>query len=157
MRLGWGIGLNDAELMLRSLPTLVMRYAAQDRAGRAIAEWLSQRREITRVLHPALPGSPGFAHWQQTCTAAAGLFSVEFDPCYTGDEVDAFVDALHLFKIGVSWAGPVSLVVPYKLQGMRTLPVTYAGIVVRLSIGFEAVEDLIADLQQAMETAFGRS
>ena len=63
MRLGWGVGANDAELMLRSLPTVALRYAAQDRATRTSAEWLAQRAEIARVLHPALPGAPGFAHW----------------------------------------------------------------------------------------------
>ena len=156
MRLGWGVGANDAELVLRSLPTLALRYAAQDRAARALAEWFAQRGEIARVLHPALPGSPGFVHWQSTCRAAAGLFSVVFDARYASEEVDAFVDALRLFRIGYSWAGPVSLVVPYHVQGMRSQPTPYAGVVVRFSIGFEAVEDLLADLQQALRVAFGQ-
>jgi cysteine-S-conjugate beta-lyase len=155
MRLGWGVGANDAELLLRSLPTLALRYAAQDAAARTLAEWLGQRSEIERVLHPAYPGSPGFMHWQATCKAAAGLFSVVFDARYASERVDAFVDALHLFKIGYSWAGPVSLVVPYHVAGMRSKPTPYAGVVVRFSIGFEAVEDLLADLQQALHRAFG--
>jgi cysteine-S-conjugate beta-lyase len=155
MRLGWGVGANDVELMLRSLPTIALRYAAQDRAARTLAEWLAQRGEIVRVLHPALPGSPGFAHWQSTCRAAAGLFSVVFDARHASDEVDAFVDALRLFRIGYSWAGPVSLVVPYHVQGMRSQPTPYAGVLVRFSIGFEAVEDLLADLRQALHAAFG--
>ena len=157
MRLGWGIGANDAELMLRSLPTVALRYAAQDRAARTLAEGLAQRREIVRVLHPALPGAPGFAHWQATCHAAAGLFSVEFDARYASEQVDAFVDALKLFRIGYSWAGPVSLVVPYHVQGMRSQTTPYKGVLVRFSIGFEAVEDLWADLQQALNEAFGRA
>jgi cystathionine beta-lyase len=107
------------------------------------------------VLHPALPGSPGFAHWQSSCHAAAGLFAVVFDARFPSEQVDAFVDALELFKIGYSWAGPVSLVVPYRVQDMRSLPTAYAGVVVRFSIGFEAVEDLLADLRQALERAFG--
>ena len=155
MRLGWGIGANDAETMLRALPTLALRYAAQDRAARTLADWLGQRREIVRVLHPALPGSPGFAHWQACCSAAAGLFSVVFDARFAAAQVDAFVDALELFRIGYSWAGPVSLVVPYRVQEMRSQPTPYTGVVVRFSIGFEAVEDLLADLQQAFERAFG--
>ena len=155
MRLGWGIGANDAETLLRALPTLALRYAAQDRAARTLADWLGQRREIVRVLHPALPGSPGFAHWQACCSAAAGLFSVVFDARFAAAQVDAFVDALELFKIGYSWAGPVSLVVPYRVQEMRSQPTPYTGVVVRFSIGFEAVEDLLADLQQAFERAFG--
>ena len=156
MRLGFGIGANDAETLLRALPTLALRYAAQDRSARTLAEWLAQRSEITRVLHPAIPGSPGFAHWQATCHAAAGLFSVVFDERFTSEQVDAFVDSLELFRIGYSWAGPVSLVVPYRVQDMRSQPTPYAGVVVRFSIGFEAVEDLLADLQQALERAFGQ-
>lgn len=156
MHMGFGVGANDAETVLRALPTLALRYGAQDRAARTLAEWLSQRGEIARVLHPALPGAPGFAHWQATCKAAAGLFSVVFDARYSGAQVDAFVDALRLFKIGYSWAGPLSLVVPYRIAEMRSKPAPYTGVVVRFSIGFEAVEDLIADLQQALESAFGR-
>ena len=149
MRLGWGVGANDAELLLRSLPTLALRYAAQDRAARTLAEWLAQRHEIARVLHPALPGSPGFEHWQATCSAAAGLFSVVFDARYASEQVDAFVDALRLFRIGYSWAGPISLAVPYHVQGMRSQASPYAGVLVRFSVGLEAVEDLVADLAQA--------
>lgn len=155
MHMGWGVGANDAETVLRALPTLPLRYAAQDRAARTLAEWLSQRAEIGRVLHPALPGAPGFANWQATCRAAAGLFAVVFDARYASAQVDAFVDALRLFRIGYSWAGPVSLVVPYRVQDMRSQPTPYAGVVVRFSIGFEAVEDLIADLRQALESALG--
>ena len=155
MRLGWGIGANDAETLLRALPTLALRYAAQDRAARTLADWLGQRREIVRVLHPALPGSPGFAHWQACCSAAAGLFSVVFDARFAAAQVDAFVDALELFRIGYSWAGPVSLGVPYRVEEMRSQPTPYTGVGVRFSIGVEAGEDLLADLQQAFERAFG--
>src|SRR5690606_23834399 len=106
MRLGVGIGANDAELLLRSLPTLALRYAAQDAAARQLARWWSGRPEVVQVLHPALPESPGHAHWQRLCTQAAGLFSVVFDERFTVAQVDAFVDALRLFRIGYSWAGP---------------------------------------------------
>ena len=149
MRMGWGVSANDAETVLRSLPSLALRYAAHDRAGRLLAQWWAQRPEVTRVLHPALPGSPGHAHWARSCTQAAGLFSVVFDERYSAPQVDAFVDALALFRIGSSWAGPVSLVVPYNLAPMRSRP-AWRGTVVRFSIGFEAVDDLIADCMQAL-------
>ena len=119
MRIGHGVGGNDVELVLRSLPSLPLRYAAQGRAGRALAEWWSTRAEVARVLHPALPGSPGHEHWARLCSGAAGLFSIVFDPRYASRQVDAFVDALKLFRIGYSWAGPVSLVVPYDLPATR--------------------------------------
>ena len=104
MRMGWGVGLNDVEFVLRSLPTLALRYEAQDWAGRRLAEWWAARPEVTHVLHPALPGSPGHEHWRRLSTKAAGLFSVVFDEKYSQAQVHAFVDALRLFKIGFSWA-----------------------------------------------------
>ena len=149
MRMGWGVAANDAEAVLRGLPSMVLRYAAADRAGRALAQWWAQRAEVVQVLHPALPGSPGHANWQRLCTQAAGLFSVVFDARYSVRQVDAFVDALTLFKIGFSWAGPVSLVVPYDLQAMRRQP-AWRGTLVRFSLGLEAVDDLIADCAQAL-------
>jgi cystathionine beta-lyase len=149
MRLGLGIGANDAEAVLRALPSLPLRYAAQDRAGRELAAWLLQRPEIARVLHPALEGSPGHAHWRDCCTAAAGLFSVLVDARYSAEQVDRCVDALRLFKLGFSWAGPVSLVVPYDLRALRGTP-PYAGTLLRFSLGLEAVDDLKADLAQAL-------
>ena len=150
MRMGWGVGANDVELVLRSLPSLALRYAAHDRAGRALAEWFQGRHAIAAVLHPALAGSPGHAHWQSMCSSAAGLFSVVFGAQYADEQVDAFVDALRIFKLGYSWAGPVSLAVPYHVQGMRSLPTPYAGVLVRFSMGLEDVGDLIADCEQAL-------
>ena len=153
MRLGWGVGANDVEFVLRSMPTLALRYAAQDQAARQLAHWWVGRPEVVQVLHPASPGSPGHDHWRALCGEqgmAAGLFSVVFDARWRSAQVDAFVDALRLFKIGYSWAGPVSLAVPYDLAGMRSTP-RWPGTVVRFSIGFEAVIDLQADLTQALD------
>jgi cysteine-S-conjugate beta-lyase len=149
MRMGWGVGGNDAELLLRSLPSLPLRYAAQDQAGRELATWWSTRSEVTAVLHPAMPGSPGHEHWAALCSQAAGLFSVVFDARFRSAQVDAFVDALKLFRIGYSWAGPVSLVVPYDVATMRSQP-AWRGTLVRFSVGLEAVDDLIADCAQAL-------
>ena len=149
MRSGFGIGGNDAELVLRSLPSLSLRYEAQDMAGRALALWWTARPEIRQVLHPALPGSPGHDHWARLCDQAAGLFSVVFDERYAASQVHAFVDALRLFRIGYSWAGPVSLVVPYDLAAIRARP-AWQGTLVRFSIGLEATADLIDDCRQAL-------
>jgi cystathionine beta-lyase len=149
MRMGWGVGANDVELVLRSLPSLPLRYDAHDAAARTLAAWWLQRREVVQVLHPALPGAPGHECWKRLCTRAAGLFSVVFNERYRPDQVHAFIDALQLFKIGHSWAGPVSLVAPYQLAGMREDP-AYKGTVVRFSVGLEVVNDLIHDCQQAL-------
>ena len=156
MRMGWGVGANDLELVLRSLPTLALRYEAQDRAARELAQWWRGRPEITQLLHPAFPESPGHAHWAQVSGGqAAGLFSVVFHERFTPAQVHAFVDALSLFKIGYSWAGPISLTVPYDLAAMRRHP-AWRGTLVRFSLGLEAVDDLIADCAQALDTALTR-
>jgi cystathionine beta-lyase len=154
MRLGLGVAANDCEAVLRSLPTLALRYAAHDRSARTLAAWMQQQPAVAQVLHPALEGSPGHALWQRDARGAAGLFSVLFDARYSAAQADAFVDALRLFKIGYSWAGPVSLAVPYDLQQMRGTAAS-AGPLVRLAIGLEDVADLQADLAQALARAFG--
>jgi cystathionine beta-lyase len=149
-RVGHGVGANDVEAVLRSLPSLPLRYASQDRSGRAFAQWCDTRPEFARVLHPALPGSPGHEHWATHCRAAAGLVCVEVDPRFTPAQADAFVDALRRFRIAWSWGGPVSLAVPYRAAAIRDRPSPYQGTLVRFSLGLEAVEDLIDDAEQAL-------
>ena len=152
MRMGSGVGANDVEAVLRGLPSLPLRYAAQDAAGRALAQWWQRQPNVAAVLHPALEGAPGHAHWQAHCSAAAGLFSVVFDERIPATQVDAFVDALRLFKLGYSWAGPVSLAVPYALGAMRS-SAAWKGTLVRFSLGLEAVDDLIDDCAQALQAS----
>jgi cystathionine beta-lyase len=138
------------------LPSLLLRYNQQDQNTRQLALWLQQQPCFAQVLHPALPTAAGHAFWQQVCGAndrAAGLVSVLFKPQYSLQEVDTFCDALHLFKLGYSWGGPVSLVMPYALEQMRQLTSRtglHQGVLVRFCIGLESIDDLIADLEQAI-------
>ncbi len=161
MRMGYGVGVGDVETLLRSLPSIALRYAAHDRAARELARWLGTRDEIVQVLHPALEGSPGHAHWRALCGGtdlAAGLFSVVFDERFSNEQVDRFCDGLRLFRLGYSWGGPISLVVPYDIGLMRDASVArwpYKGTLVRFSIGLEAVADLQADLSQALAGMVG--
>lgn len=150
MRLGLGVGANDVELVLRSLPSMALRFDAQDRSARCLAAWWAQQPEVAALLHPAFANSPGHAHWQALSTRAAGLFSVVFEARFSAEQVDAFLDALCLFKLGYSWAGPVSLVVPYNLSTLRQAP-AWPGTVVRFSVGLECVDDLIQDCTQALQ------
>jgi cysteine-S-conjugate beta-lyase len=173
MRMGWGVAANDAELVLRNLPSIALRYQAHDAAARHLAAWLQTRPEVEVVLHPALPGAPGHLYWKQLCAQqnnaqaatesvanhadgqAAGLFSIVFKERYSSAQVDAFCDALKLFKLGYSWGGHLSLVVPYDIASMRDATVAhwpYRGTLVRFNIGLEDVRDLQADLAQAMLT-----
>ncbi len=149
MRLGYGVGADDAYLVMRGLPTMKLRFDAHDAAAREIAGWLKARPEISRVLHPAFADCPGHATWKRDFSGAGGLFSVLFDPRYMEEQVDGFVDALELFGIGYSWGGPNSLVMPYRIRALRS-GWQDAGVLVRLNIGLEDTGDLIADIEQAL-------
>ena len=158
MLMGWGVSADDCYLVLRGLASMPVRLAAHDRAAREVAEWLTKRPEVARVLHPALPDCPGHAEWLRDFSGASGLFSIILHSRYTREQVDAFVEALKLFAIGWSWGGAHSLAVPYHVDTMRpagTWPPAgweNAGELVRLYIGLEDTRDLIADLKQALES-----
>ncbi len=159
MRLGLGVAANDAEAVLRSLPSIDLRYKAHDQTARALATWWQAQPQCAQLLHPAFEGSPGHAHWQAVCDRtpgaglAAGLFSVMIDARYSQAQVDAFCDNLKLFKIGYSWGGPVSLVVPYDLGSMRQSWPAHLkrGTLVRFSTGLESAHDLILALHQSAQ------
>jgi cystathionine beta-lyase len=162
MRLGTGVGANDVELLLRSLATMPLRYQAQDKAARILANWCASQSAFSQVLHPALSHAPGHTHWQQLCAApqapeglAAGIFSVVMDERFASAQVDAFCDALRLFKIGYSWGGPMSLVMPYNMATSRARVNAHLkrGRVVRFCIGLEDVQDLQTDIAQALHMA----
>lgn len=164
MRLGVGVGANDAELVLRALPSIALRYETHDRSARQLAAALQRQEAVVQLLHPAFEAAPGHAHWQQLCGAAqagqgaaAGLFSIVIDPRFDTTTVDDFCNRLRYFRLGYSWGGPMSLVMPYDLDHMRARGrgAVAAGGVVRLCIGLEDAADLEQDLAQAYEGAFG--
>ena len=150
MRVGYGVAGNDAELVLRGLNTIALRYAAQDSATRALATLMQGQSHVAAVLHPALAGSPGHEVFKRDCTAAACLFSVVFKAEFTQTQIDRFCDSLKLFKLGYSWAGPMCLCAPYDSPAIRTTNWPHKGGLVRFSVGLEAVADLQADLTQAL-------
>ena len=99
---------------------------------------------------PQLPGSPGHSTWQRDARGAACLFSAVFDPSIPQSRIDAFCDSLKLFRLGWSWAGPVSLCAPYDVPTIRRLPWPHTGGLVRFAVGLEAVDDLRQDIEQAL-------
>jgi cystathionine beta-lyase len=150
MRVGFGVSGNDAEAVLRGLPSMTLRYHAQDAATRALAGWMLGQAAVAEVRHPALAGSPGHAAWLRDCSGAACLFSAIFKPEFSQAQVDLFCDSLQLFKLGYSWAGPMSLCAPYDVPSIRSAPWPHRGGLVRFSVGLESVADLQADLSQAL-------
>lgn len=145
-QLGLSVSPDDCALMLRGLRTLDVRLARHGDSALAIARWLAARREVGRVLHPALPGDPGHALWSRDFSGASGLFG--FTLKGTDDAGRAhFIEALSLFGIGFSWGGYESLVVPSNPADIRTATTwSDPDPLVRLSIGLEDVADLTADL-----------
>lgn len=150
MRVGFGVAGHDAESVLRGLPSMALRYQAQDAATRALAGWMQGQAAVAEVRHPALAGSPGHAAWLRDCSGAACLFSAIFKPEISQTQVDLFCDSLKLFKLGYSWAGPMSLCAPYDVPSIRSVPWPHRGGLVRFSVGLESVADLQADLSQAL-------
>ena len=147
---GWSVAPEDAYQMLRGLRTLPTRMARHQQSALTVAAWLAQQPQVAEVLYPALPASPDHALWRRDYAGAAGLFAVVLRPC-PGRDVAAFLDALKVFGLGFSWGGFESLALNADPQfGVRAHGSPYAGPVVRLNIGLEDPDDLIADLEDAL-------
>lgn len=151
MRLGMGVGADDAYLVLRSLSSMKVRFEKSGESAMIVANWLKQRPEISKVLHPAFPDCPGHDVFKRDFTGAAGLFSVLFDARYTEAQTDRFLETLKLFRLGFSWGGTHSLAVPYRIRSDRHDWVQKPNQLIRFYIGLEDPHDLIADIEQAMQ------
>jgi cystathionine beta-lyase len=150
---GFSASPDDCYLALRGYRTLGVRLRHQMASALRVATWLKGRPEVKRVLYPALEDDPGHAIWKRDFTGAAALFSFVLQP--VGEKtVAAFVNALELFGIGSSWGGYESLAVVARAEKYRTATRwDPGGPTIRLHIGLEDPEDLIADLEQAFEKA----
>ncbi|MBB5399685.1 MULTISPECIES: cystathionine beta-lyase [Paraburkholderia] len=151
MRMGIGVSSDDCSLILRSLPSMQLRFAQHDRAALSLAAWLKSRPEIVAVLHPALADCPGHEVYKRDFTGAGGLFSVVFDERYSAAQIDTFCESLELFSLGWSWGGAHSLAMPYDIASMRTAAEwPHRGTLVRFYIGLEDEADLRADIEQSL-------
>ena len=150
-QLGQVVSPDDAYLAARGLRTLEVRLKQHEASALKVAKWLKNRPEVGTVLHPALPENPGHAIWKRDFEGSSGLFSFELGAGTEGTRA-AFINALQMFGIGYSWGGYESLALPvdpgkYRTATNWTLP----GELVRLNIGLEDPDDLIADLAIGFE------
>ncbi|MEE4607792.1 MAG: cystathionine beta-lyase [Desulfobacteraceae bacterium] len=140
---------NDCYLALRGLKTLPVRLQRHEQSALQVAQWLQTLDAVAEVMHPALPSHPQHHLWQRDFSGSSGLFAFTFMEDWSPARIAAFVDALDLFGIGFSWGGFKSLITAGHYR--RPAGSRYAGkTVIRLNIGLEDPEDLIADLQKGI-------
>lgn len=151
LHLGWAVSPDDAYQALRGLRTLAVRLERHGQSGLTVAGWLATQPEVIEVLHPALATSADHALWKRDYIGACGLFSFLLRP---GPDaaVDALLDTLRLFGLGFSWGGFESLAISAGDQlSLRRHHPSLAGPLVRLHVGLEDPDDLIADLRRGLD------
>ncbi len=164
--LGISVSADDCYMMLRGLHSLTIRLRHHESSTLWLLEKLKTVKQVRRILHPAMPDSPGHRFWQRDFSGSAGLFAVVVDGLPKNKLAD-FLDNMQLFKMGFSWGGMESLILPQcpvRSVTPWTMSSTLAniladggggeGILLRLQIGLEDKEDLWQDLQAAFERAY---
>lgn len=149
-QLGQHVGPDDAALGARGLRTMAVRLKQHGESSIRIAKWLMDQPGVARVLHPALPGCPGHDVFVRDFRGSAGLFAFVLDGG-SDDARAALIDGLALFGIGYSWGGYESLALPIDPHRYRSVTRRAAeGPMIRLQIGLEDADDLIADLDAGL-------
>jgi cystathionine beta-lyase len=146
---GYGVSPDDCYLALRGFRTIGVRMRQQMANAIKVANWLQSRAEVKDVLYPALESHPGHAIWKRDFDGAASLFSFVLNPA-SARAVTTFVDTLELFGIGSSWGGFESLIQVARPERVRSATTwDPGGPTIRVHIGLEDPDDLIADLDAA--------
>ena len=141
---------DDCFLALRGMRSLSVRLERQSASAMKVARWLEGRPETRRVLYPALESDPGHALWKRDFGGASSLFGLAL---HTTDEaaVARMVNGLDLFRIGSSWGGFESLVAYNRMPVPRdVIPWTETPFLLRVHIGLEDPDDLVADLEAGL-------
>ncbi len=155
MGLGNTLGPDDAYLAQRGLRTLGTRMPRHYENGVRIARWLEARPEVARVIHPALESHPGHAIWKRDFTGACGLFGFILKPSERA-QIVSMMEGLQLFGMGASWGGYESLMTTSNVTKARSVsPWQEPGQLMRIHIGLENADDLIADLEAGFERLAG--
>jgi cystathionine beta-lyase len=129
-----------------------VRLRHHEKSGVEMAHWLKDRPEVDKVLHPALPDCPGHDNWKKMFKGSSGLFSFTLRDGYSKNALAAMLDGMDIFGMGASWGGYESLMIPIRPERTRTATRWDAGgPCLRLAIGLEDADDLIADLAEGFE------
>ena len=153
--MGQMVDADTAYMTSRGLRTLGVRLRQHHESSLKVAEWLAQHPQVERVNHPALPGSKGHEFWQRDFTGSSGLFSFVLKKRLNNDELASYLDNFSLFSMAYSWGGFESLILANQPEQIAALrpggEVDFSGTLIRLHIGLENVDDLIADLAAGFE------
>lgn len=150
--LGYCASADDAYTALRGLRTLAVRLKQHEQSALTVVDWLLQRTEVAQVYHPALASHPGHAIFKRDFSGSNGLFSFALTHGSQA-QIAAFIEGMEHFKMGFSWGGYESLITAtMQVQGLRSVTTwPQQGPLLRLHIGLEHVDDLIADLERAFK------
>ena len=149
--MGLFVSPDDVSLALRGMRTLDVRLERHYRNATLVAKWLETRDEVEAVYYPALESHPQHHLWKRDFKGASGLLSFLTKPSPQA-AADALLDNLSLFSIGYSWGGFESLAMLADPKAVRSATTWAAdGHLVRLHIGLEDPNDLIADLEHGFE------
>lgn len=144
-------GPDDVYLALRGLRTMGVRLARHHDSGLKIARWLAARPEVSRVMHPALPDDPGHALWKRDFSSACGLFGFVLK-VKNQKALASMLEDLELFGMGYSWGGYESLLIPTWPEKSRVCDTWHPdGQTMRIHVGLEDPDDLIADLEAGFD------
>ena len=153
--MGEMVDADTAYMTSRGIRTLGVRLRQHHESSLKVAEWLAQHPQVERVNHPALPGSKGHEFWQRDFTGSSGLFSFVLKKRLNNDELASYLDNFSLFSMAYSWGGFESLILANQPEQIAALrpggEVDFSGTLIRLHIGLENVDDLIADLAAGFE------
>ena len=146
----WGnsASVDDCYLVHRGLRTLDVRLDRHQQTALELCAWFERQPEVRRLLYPALASDPGHEIWKRDFNGASGLFGALLDPM-SEEEMSAFFNGLELFRMGASWGGFESLMVPAWPRPVRSCSEVEEGTLIRVHAGLESVEDLIGDLEAA--------
>ena len=153
--MGQMVDADSAYTTARGIRTLGIRLKQHQESSIKVAKWLSEQPEVKTVYHPALPSCPGHEFFLRDFSGSSGLFSFELTKRLTSEQVSNFMDHFQLFTMAYSWGGFESLILcnqPEEIAHIRpNIKRNLTGSLIRVHIGFEDVDELIADLKAGFE------
>ena len=153
--MGQMVDADTAYVAARGLRTMAVRLKQHQENSIKIAKWLSERPEVERVNHPALPSCKGHEFYVRDFKGCNGLFSIVLKEHLNREQLAEYLDNFEHFSMAYSWGGYESLILatqPEELNAIRPAgKVDFTGTLIRLHIGLEDADDLIEDLEKGFE------